>query len=102
MPTRRFKRIALAQLLFGACIFIEHAQAQPGYVPPPTPLPPPVFNPSNPSTLPQPPYRPITPTTPSTVPGNVVTSPVSEHLPRTAVRSHRPTSAATTRSVHHH
>jgi hypothetical protein len=30
MPTRRFKRIALAQLLFGACIFIEHAQAQPG------------------------------------------------------------------------
>jgi hypothetical protein len=41
MPTRRFKRIALAQLLlsgcaamFGVCILIEHAQAQPGYVPP--------------------------------------------------------------------
>jgi hypothetical protein len=36
MPTRRFKRIALAQLLlsgcavmFGVCVLIEHAQAQP-------------------------------------------------------------------------
>ena len=52
MPTRRFERIALTQLLvggcvvFGACVMIEHAQAQPGYVPRPTPLPPPVFNPS--------------------------------------------------------
>jgi hypothetical protein len=43
MPTRRFKRIALAQLLpsgcavmFGVCVLTEHAQAQPGYVPPPT------------------------------------------------------------------
>jgi hypothetical protein len=70
MPTGRFKRIALAQLLlsgcavmFGVCVLIEHAQAQPGYVPPPTPLPPPVFNPSNPGTVPQPSYRPITPTT---------------------------------------
>jgi hypothetical protein len=59
MPTRRFKRIALAQLLlsgcavmFGVCVLIEHAQAQPGYVPPPTPLPPPVLNPSNPGTVP--------------------------------------------------
>jgi hypothetical protein len=37
MPTSRFKRIALAQLslsgcavLFGVCVLIEHAQAQPG------------------------------------------------------------------------
>jgi hypothetical protein len=58
MPTRRFERITLAQLLlsgcaivFGACVLIEHAQAQ--YVPPPTPLPPPVLNPSNPGTVPQ-------------------------------------------------
>jgi hypothetical protein len=42
MPTRRFERKALAQLLvggcaiaFSACVLIEHAQAQPGYVPPP-------------------------------------------------------------------
>ena len=33
------------------------SQAQ--YVPPPTPLPPPVFNPSNPGTVPQPSYRPL-------------------------------------------
>src|SRR5215472_18032097 len=86
VPTRRFGRIALAQLLasgcavmFGACVLIQHAQAQPGYVPPPTPLPPPVFNPSNPTTVPQPPYSPITPTAPSAaVPGYVVTSPVNE------------------------
>ena len=51
MPTRRFERITVDQILlsgcaivFGACILIKHAQAQPGYVPPPTPLP--VFNPS--------------------------------------------------------
>jgi hypothetical protein len=107
MPARRFQRITLDRILlsgcaivFGACVLIEHPQAQPGYVPPPTPLPPPVFNPSNPSTVPQPSYRPITPTTPSAAPG-YVTSPVSEHLPRTAARSHRPTSTAT-RSVHHY
>ena len=57
MPSRRFQRIARPLLLvicgvaFGACVMIEHAQAQPGYVPPPTPLPPPVFNPSNPGTV---------------------------------------------------
>ena len=108
MPTRRFKRIALAQLLGGACaamlvacVLFEHAQAQPGYVPPPTPLPPPVFNPSNPYTVPQPSYTPITPTTPSAAPGYVVTAPVNERLPRTAARSHR-TSVEKTRSVHHH
>jgi len=63
MLMRRFER-TLAQILVGACavvfayLLIEHAQAQPGYVPPPTPLPPPVFNPSNPGTVPQPSYRP--------------------------------------------
>ena len=77
MPARRFVRIALAQLLvggcavaFSACVLIELAQAQPGYLPPPTPLPPPVLNPSNPGTVPQPSYRPITPSTPSTVPSS--------------------------------
>src|SRR5215469_12898736 len=101
MPTRRFERIALTQLsgavAFSAYVLIEHAQAQPGYVPPPTPLPPPVFNPSNPGTVPQPSYRPITPTTPSTVPSSEVmpltvrrrgelTSPADEELPRSTAR----------------
>src|SRR5262249_47092342 len=80
MPTRRFVRIALAQLLvggcaiaFSACVLTELPQAQRGYVPPPTPLPPPVLNPSNPGNVPQPSYRPITPSTPSTVPSSEVT-----------------------------
>jgi len=97
MPTRRFGRIALAQMLvagfavaFGACVLIEHARAQPGYVPPPTPLPPPVFNPSNPGTVPQPSYRPITPSTPSTVPSVELTPAANEELlPRRTARSHR-------------
>ena len=108
MPTRRFEQITRDQILlsgcaivFGAYTLIQNAQAQPGYVPPPTPLPPPVFNPSNPYTVPQPAYRPITPTTPSAVPGNVVTSPTIEGLPETAARSHRRTSAATPRAVRH-
>ena len=108
MPTRRFEQITLDQILlsgcaiaFGACILIQHAQAQPGYVPPPTPLPPPVFNPSSPGTVPQPAYRPITPTTPSGVPGNVVTSPTIEGLPETAARSHRRTSVARAHAVRH-
>ena len=90
MLTRRFERIALVQMLaggcavvFGACVLIEHAQAQPGYVPPPTPLPPPVFNPSSPNVVPQPSYRPLTPSTPS--------------IPSTV-----PSSEATTHTVHHH
>jgi hypothetical protein len=103
MPAKRFERIALAQLLlsgcavmFGVCVLIKLAQAQPGYVPPPTPLPPPVFNPSSPNTVPQPSYRPITPRTPSTipsspstVPSSEVRSPADEGLPRRAARSHR-------------
>ena len=93
MPTRRFERVALTQLLvIGRVVFglIEHAQAQPGYVPPPTPLPPPVLNPSSPYTVPQPSYRPITPTTPSTtpsipsiVPSDEATSPANEEAPST-------------------
>jgi|SRR4029077_16109672 len=111
MPARRFQRIARALLLvvvFSTCVLIEHPQAQPGYVPPPTPLPPPVFNPSNPGTAPQPSYRPITPTTPSvtpstpsTVPSTEVTSPTNEESQRTAARSEQ-TSVTKTRSVHHH
>jgi hypothetical protein len=122
MPTRRFKRIALAQLLpsgcavmFGVCVLIEHPQAQPGYVPPPTPLPPPVLNPSRPYTVPQPSYQPITPSTPSTtpstpstvpsepstVPRGEVTPPAKEEPSSTTARSEE-TSVAKTRSVHHH
>lgn len=97
-------RIELAQLLVAGGVIVlacEQAQAQPGYVPRYTPPPPPVFNPSNPTTVPQPPYRPIAPTTPSASSGYVVTSPVSEHLPRTATRSHRATSSAKAHTVHH-
>jgi len=113
MHTRRFERIALAQLLvgcavvFGTCVLVENAQAQ--YAPPPTPLPPPVFNPSSPNTVPQPSYKPITPTTPSTtpstpstVPSGEVTSPAHEEPPSTTARSEQPTSVAKTRSIHHH
>ena len=82
MPTMRFERIALAQLLAGGCAvvfgLIEHAQAQPGYVPPPTPLPPPVFNPSSPNAVPQPSYKPLTPSTPSTTPSTPSTVPSGE------------------------
>jgi len=91
MPMRRF---GLAQLLMVgcavafACVVIECAQAQPGYVPPPTPLPPPVFNPSSPNVVPQPSYRPISPTTPSTVPSSEVTLPANEGRRRTTARSH--------------
>jgi hypothetical protein len=115
MPTRRFERIALAQLLlsgcavmFGVYVLIEHAQAQPGYVPPPTPLPPPVLNPSNPGTVPQPSYRPITPSTPSvsptapsTVPSVEATPPANEQQSRTPAQSERP-SVATMHTLHHH
>jgi hypothetical protein len=115
MPTRRFERIALARILvggcavvFNACVLIEHAQAQPGYVPPPTPLPPPVFNPSNPGTVPQPSYTPSTPSTPSiapptlsTVPSREVTPPANEEHPSTAAQSEQ-SSVEETRPVHHH
>src|SRR6516225_1484721 len=112
MLTRRFERIALVQMLaggcavvFGACVLIEHAQAQPGYVPPPTPLPPPVFNPSSPNVVPQPSYRPLTPSTPSTtpsipstVPSSEVAPPANEEPASTTARSER----TKTRAVHRH
>jgi hypothetical protein len=101
MPTMRFERIALALLVIR---LIKHAEAQPGYVPPPTPLPPPVLNPSSPYTVPQPSYRPITPTTPSTTPSTrivpsdevtsrsvrrgEVTPPANEEIPSRTTRSH--------------
>jgi len=92
MPTRRFEQIALAQLLgafvFSACVLIDHAQAQPGYVSPPTPLPPPVFNPSSPNVVPQPSYRSITPSTPTTVPNSEVTPSANEELSRTVHHHH--------------
>jgi hypothetical protein len=108
MPTRRYERITLAKYLlsgcaivFAACVLIEHARAQ--YVPPPTPLPPPVFNPSSPYTVPQPAYTPSAPATSGAAPGYVVTLPVSRHpgvhLPRAAARSHPQTSE--TRAVHY-
>jgi hypothetical protein len=109
MPGRRFERMTQDHVLvggcaivFGACVLIENARAQ--YVPPPTPLPPPVFNPSSPNTVPQPSYKPITPTTPSTpgiVPSSEVTSPANEEPPNTTARSER-TSVEKTRPVHHH
>ncbi len=105
MPARRFQWIARALLLvvvFSTCVLIEHARAQPGYVPPPTPLPPPVLNPSNPGTVPQPPYTPITPSTPSAVPSGEFRSPASEESPNTTARHERETSAANTRPVHHY
>src|SRR6516162_8149798 len=74
--------------MFAAYVLIDHAQAQPGYVPPPTPLPPPVFNPSSPNVVPQPSYRPISPTTPSTVPSSEVTLPAYEEAPSRTARSY--------------
>lgn len=53
---------------FGACVLIEHPRAQPGYVPPPTPLPPPVFNPSTPYTVPSVRGTPVSPGLPSKLP----------------------------------
>jgi hypothetical protein len=101
--TRKFYRIAPARFLAGGCaalvgigVLIELAQAQ--YVPPPKPLPPPVFNPSSPYTVPQPNYRPLAPATPSAGPGYVVTSPSEGRLARTAVHSHRRTSVTKTRA----
>jgi hypothetical protein len=116
VPTRRFGWIALAHLslagcavVFGVSVLIEYPQAQPGYVPPPTPLPPPVLNPSNPGTVPQPSYTPVTPTapsatpsTPSTVPSGEVRSPVSEEAPSTTARSERTPETRTVHRHHHH
>jgi hypothetical protein len=76
MPTRRFERIALAQILVGGCavvfasLLLDHVQAQ-QYVPTPT----------APSTAPS-------LSTPSVVPSDEVTSPANEELPRRTARSH--------------
>ena len=109
MPTRRFERLALALPLMIGCVLIEHAQAQPGYVPPPTPLPPPVSNPSSPNVVPQPSYRSLTPSTPSIVPSDEVTSPIVPRREVTSPENEEPASTtarsereATTRTVHHH
>lgn len=83
-------------VLLGAGALIEFAKAQP-YVFRPTPLPPPVFNPSTPYVVPQPSYKPIAPTTPTVAPGYVVGTPVD--VPRTAGYPHRRTSAAKTSSA---
>ena len=92
MPTRRFERAQLlivgCTIMFAAYVLIEHAQAQPGYVPPPTPLPPPVSNPSSPNVVPQPSYRSITPSTPTTVPNSEVTPSANEELSRTVHHHH--------------
>ena len=103
MPMRRFERVAHlfssgCVIVFAAGVMIEHAQAQ--YIPPPTPLPPPVFNPSSPYTVPQPSYRSIAPSTPSAAPGYVSPPPVSERVPREATRSEQRKSVAPKRSVH--
>jgi hypothetical protein len=110
MPTRRFGRKALAQLLVGgcavACVMIEHAQAQPIINPPPAP-PPPTFNPSSPNVVPQPSYTPSTrstpsaPSTPSTVPSSEVTPPANEQPSSTTAQSEQPP-VTKKRSVHHH
>src|ERR1700745_3676375 len=120
MPTRRFERIALAQLslsgcavAFGVCVLSEHAQAQLSVPTGPIPAPPtqsPTLNPSNPGIVPQPSYQPVTPTTPSTapstpsaVPGREATSPANEEpsIESTTARSAQ-MFGTKTRSVHHH
>jgi hypothetical protein len=122
MPTRRFKRLALAQLLGFGCVVvlggsvpIELAQAQQQFVPPPPPPapppPPPVFNPPSPNrTVPQPSYTPVTPSTPSAIPENDIsppetspaTSPAKETEPSTKPHESEQTPIAKTRSVRHH
>jgi hypothetical protein len=116
MPTRRFTRIALAQLLlsgcavtFGVCVLIKHAQAQLSVPTGPIPTPPtqsPTLNPSNPGTVPQAPYTPITPSAPSTTPSipsiapsGEVRSPVKEEAPSATARSER---TPETRTAHRH
>src|ERR1700756_2287908 len=111
MPTRRFTRIALAQLLlsgcavtFGVAVLIKHAQAQLSVPTGPIPTPPtqsPTLNPSNPGTVPQAPYTPITPSTPSTVPGEV-RSRVREEAPSTTARSERTPEIRTVHRHHHY
>jgi hypothetical protein len=119
MPTRRFKRLALAQLLGVGCavvlsgsVLIELAQAQQFVPPPPPPVPSPpapVVNPPSPNrTVPQPSYTPVAPATPSAAPGNETTSPApspattpAKEPQPTKPRESEQTHVAQTRSVHH-
>jgi hypothetical protein len=51
--------VAGCMVVFGACVAIQHGQAQ--FVNPVPPRPPPVFNPSSPSTVPQTRQTPVSP-----------------------------------------
>jgi hypothetical protein len=53
--------------VFGWCVAVEYAQAQP--LIPLAPPPPPIFNPSSPNTLPKAREAPVSPNAPSTLPG---------------------------------
>jgi hypothetical protein len=115
MHTRKFARMALAKFfitgcatVFGACLAIEHAQAQ--FVNPVPPPPPPTFNPPSPyTTVPQAPYTPISPGAPSTLSGSSVGSHLSESPPSSPAHPHRPavhpatmeSKVASVRSGHH-
>lgn len=114
MPVRRFKRVALAELLVGGCTIvfglIEHAPAQPVNIP--HAPPPPVVNPSTPNTMPQPSYTPVTPSAPSTtsaapsavpgtVPSNEATSTANESSASGSATSEEPTSEKPS-SAHRH
>jgi hypothetical protein len=117
MPTRRFERIALAQLslsgcavVSGVCVLIEHAQAQLSVPTGPIPAPPtqsPTLNPPNPGTVPQAPYTPITPSMPSITPSTPsiipsVRSRVREEAPSTTARSERTLETRTVHRYRHH
>jgi hypothetical protein len=122
MATRRFRRLALAQLIGFGCsvvlgggVLIELAQAQQQFVPPPpppvTPPPAPVVNPPSPNrTVPQPSYAPVAPTTPSAAPGNETTSPApspettpaKETQPSAKPRESERTHVAKTRPAYRH
>jgi hypothetical protein len=102
MPTRKFGRTAVVRSLMGATaiafgVLIEPVQAQ--FVNPPSPPPPPVFNPSTPNTVPQPSYRPITPTAPIS-PVTPTDVPAYQVAP-TTTHARRPTSVVETRAVQH-
>src|SRR5271167_3651634 len=62
--------IAGCAAVFGWCVAIEHALAQP--LIPLAPPPPPIFNPSSPNTIPQTSGTPVSPNTPGVLPGSGV------------------------------
>ena len=112
MCATRFERSAVAKFFVagwaafcGACVAIEHAQAQAPLpwiitVPPP---PPPVFNPSYPYTVPQPSYKPLSPAIPSTLLGSGANSRMDGSLPSAVTHSRRRVAKARqVRTLHHH